>query len=193
MIMIYSYKKFFIVSALFMLLLGAGCNPRVFTLQSDYPVSVYNFSDILSVSHTLNSVTVRNGAAIALTSQGVTEYNFEGIVRSQGKGFRLLLRPVIEHDVKDSGYVLTISKDGSRLDSGGKLLKNLSWFKDEGDSLKRLIVYTDNHYMRVTYGCDTLVNDHFPQKESDVLGIQPLDHSTLTLYNPIWFWSERED
>lgn len=179
--------NYFVVLLLMLAGIGAGCSERGFRVGTEHRVSVYNYSALSSVSHNTYSFSLRDTALVVVTSPTVTQYYFESFIRlDSGSGFKVYLRPVAEHVVRDSGYTLTMSKHGFELDSGRTVLARLPYTSFATDSLTRFTIYNDNRFVQVTLGCDTLFHNFLALKESDALAIRPLEGSKVTFYDPIW-------
>src|ERR1035437_6298415 len=101
----------------------AGCNPYQFVMGGPHLVSCYILTSLAGVDHDENMATLRDTAALNLNYYGATQYLITmGARLGRGEGFRILLRPVVEHkDVRDSGIIVTATASGVTLEDSGRI------------------------------------------------------------------------
>jgi hypothetical protein len=128
------------------------------------------------------------GAVVQVTSLAWTQYDLAAyFTLSGGDGFQLMLRPVVEESVIDSGLVLTfLSAGGVRLDSAGHLLEENTAFRFPKDSLTYVTIYNEESYLQVTVGCDTVVKRFTRRKSSDDIVLKTFSGSELKVVDPQW-------
>ncbi|MEI8134923.1 MAG: hypothetical protein WCH46_07570 [bacterium] len=168
-------------------LMLCGCDPHRFTVQTEHSLDCRIYSDFHGVTHDLYGFTMQGDAVVGVASPSWTQYEIETFIKMKGDGFQLLLRPVAEESVRDSGLILTISSSvGLRLDSGGVLLESNPRYRPPIDSQFFVTIFNEESYLQVTIGCDTVLRRYTKQKESDDLVIHTLPNSELTVIAPQW-------
>jgi len=128
------------------------------------------------------------GAVVQMTSLSWTQYDLATYLNlSGGEGFQIMLRPVVEESVIDSGLVLTFSDHGGlRLDSAGHTLAENSSFRFPKDSQTYITIYNEESFLRVTVGCDTVIRRYTKRKSSDDIVFKTLPGSELNVLDPEW-------
>lgn len=166
----------------------SGCNPYRFTVETKEPVACRIFSDHNTVKSNLYGFQMQPNAVVQMTSLSRTQYELTTyLTLSRGEGFRILLRPVVEESVVDSGLMLTFfSSGGTRLDSGGHMIEQNPSFRFPTDSQTFVTVYNEEAYLQVTVGCDTVLKHHSLGKSSDDVVLQTLPGSELKVVGPEW-------
>jgi hypothetical protein len=115
----------FVLSVLAIGALG-GCDPSRFYLEATHPITCRIYAPIATVAHSFRDFTVSEGGTVAMSVAELTQYRITmNVGLLQGDGYRLMLRPVAEESVVDSGLVLVLSRSHSRLDSAGHTLIDL--------------------------------------------------------------------
>jgi hypothetical protein len=165
-----------------------GCNPYRFKAETKYPVDCRIFSDHNTVESHLYGFMMNPEATVEATSLAWTQYDLAVyLTLSGGEGFQLMLRPVVEESVIDSGFVLTfLTEGGMRLDSSGHNLDENPGFHFPKDSQTYVTVYNEESYLQVTVGCDTVVKRYTRRKSSDDIVLKTLPGSTLNVLDPQW-------
>jgi hypothetical protein len=127
-------------------------------------------------------------AVLQVTSLAWTQYELAAYVTlSGGDGFQLMLRPVLEESVVDSGLVLTfLSGAGVSLDSAGHHLDENTSFRFPKDSQTYVTIYNEESYLQVTVGCDTVLKRFTKCKSSDDIALKTLLGSELKVVDPEW-------
>ena len=166
----------------------AGCDPYRFKVETKLPVDCRIYSDHNSVDSHLYGFEMHPNAVVNMTSLAWTQFDLAFYLKSSGgEGFQLLLRPVSEESVIDSGLVLTfLNSGGVRLDSAGHLLDEKPSFRFPQDSQTYVTIYNEESYLQVTVGCDTVVKRYTKQKASDDIVFKTLHGSTLNVLDPEW-------
>jgi hypothetical protein len=178
-----------LVLAVTALILLVGCSdPYRFSVRTPDAMDCRIFTGLHSAEGSAFGFTMQPDAVVGMTSLEYTQYEWRGFVNSHGgKGFRLLLRPKVEETVIDSGLVLLFSSGGGeRLDSAGSLLESDPAFRFPQDSSVLVTVFTDEDYLQVTVGCDTVLRRKTMRMTSDDLVVQTLHGTTLAVYAPLW-------
>ncbi len=176
------------ISLLFLIACIGGCNPYRFRVETQEPVDCRIFSDHKSVESHLYGFQMHPDATVHVTSLAWTQFDLGMYLKlSGGEGFQLLLRPIAEESVVDSGFVLTfLSRGGVRLDSGGHLLDENPSFRFPKDSQTYVTIYNEESYLRVTVGCDTVLNRYTKRKSSDDIVLKTLPGTELNVLDPHW-------
>ena len=169
-------------------LLFFGCNPYRFRVETQHPVSCRIFSDHNDVESHLYGFTMHPNAVVQATSPSWTQFELAAyLTLSGGDGFQIMLRPVVEESVVDSGLVLTVSDQyGLRFDSAGQTLDEHSSYRFPKDSQTYITIYNEESYLRVTFGCDTVVNRYTKRRSSDDIVFRTLKGSELNVLDPEW-------
>ncbi|MEO6941056.1 MAG: hypothetical protein ABI444_13115 [Candidatus Kapaibacterium sp.] len=168
-------------------LAGIGCHPDRFIIGKDDPIQCRTFAPVRYTEHGNNAILLHDSSNVAMSFLGMTEFNLEMNVRLlKGEGFRFLMRPVVEEEVRDSGLVLVLTRSGSHVDSAGKQIIDLSHVHLKRDTAALLTFYSENNYLRVTLGCDTIVTRFTPMNESDDVVFEPLPKSEISVFAVDW-------
>src|SRR4051812_47569634 len=97
------------VCMLLFILAVSGCNPFFFRVNEERPINAHILSGLNSASHDRTSITLSDSSIVALNRYGVTEFDFTSVLNLiRGKGLRVLMRPVVQQSLVDSGLVLNI-------------------------------------------------------------------------------------
>lgn len=165
-----------------------GCNPYRFTVETQHPVDCRIFTDHNSVNSHLYGFDMHSNAVVQVTSLAWTQYDLGVyLTLSGGEGFQLMLRPVLEESVIDSGLVLTfLSNGGMRLDSAGHTLEENRTFRFPKDSQVYVTIYNEESYLQMTVGCDTVLKRFTKRKSSDDIALKTLPGSELKVLEPKW-------
>ena len=164
-----------------------GCDPYRFTVGERRPIDCRIYSSHNSVDSHLNSFDMHPESSVGMTSLGRTQYEFSSYLNaSGGNGFEILLRPILEERVMDSGFVLRFSTNGFELDSGGVVIDANKSFRIPNDSATYITVYNEESYLRVTVGCDTLVKRYTKRKSSDDIVFKTMPGTELRVLSPDW-------
>ena len=181
-------KKVYHIAALFLLALTAGCDPYRFTVETQHPIDCRIYSDHNSVDSHLYGFDMKPDAVIGMKSTGWTQYHLKAYLTLHGEeGFAMMLRPVVEESVIDSGFTLTFSSIGGlRIDSAGKTVGENSAFRFPKDSQVYVTVYNEESFLQVTIGCDTVLKRYTKRRSSDVMVLKTLSGSELHVLDPEW-------
>ncbi len=164
-----------------------GCDPSRFYLESTHPITCRIFAPIATVTHSIHDFTVNEGGAVDMSVAELTQYRMTmNVSLLQGDGYRLMLRPVAEESVVDSGLVLVLSKTHSRLDSSGHTIVDLPNVHLRQSASDLITILSEDHRLEVTLNCDTIVKRMTPIKESDDLVVAPLGNSSVRVIVPDW-------
>jgi hypothetical protein len=179
----YYYITLLILSAIYL-----GCDPYRFRAETQNPVQCRIFSSHNSVDGHLYGFDMHPDAVLQVTSLAWTQYDFAGyFTLSGGNGFQLMLRPVLEESIIDSGFVLTfLSHGGVSLDSAGHRLQENTAFRFPRDSQTYVTIYNEESYLQVTVGCDTVLKRFTRRKSSDDIALKTLSGSELKVIDPEW-------
>ena len=179
------YIGFFLIS---LLIASAGCDPYRFAIKSYNPIDARIFSDHHLVRSIPGGFTMEGGSVVGIQELNSTEYYFETYLTHVGSGgFQLFLRPVVEERVVDSGYILTFSSTGMRLDSAGKLLQEKSTFRFPDSERVFVTIYNEEKFLQVTVGCDTVIKLLGSKIASDDIVFKTLPDSKLTIQKAEWY------
>jgi hypothetical protein len=166
----------------------SGCNPYEFHMGGPHIVDAVVITGLHGVDQGGYVATLRDTAAVDLNYYGATQYLISmGIVLKRGEGFRIMLRPVVEqHDVKDSGIIVTATRSGVWLDSSRQIFINRPDVAITQDELVHVELWSENNYMQVVLNCDTVFRGWSHTKESDDIVVQALESSEIQLIDPDW-------
>ena len=176
------------VLALAALVTLCGCNPYQFVMGGPHMVTCYILTSLPGVDHNEYMATLHDTASLDLNYYGATQYLLTmGIRVRDGQGFRLLLRPGVEHrDIPDSGIIVTATPNGVTLeDSGRILLTRPDVVFPKGEPL-HVALLSENNYYQVVFGCDTVIRGWTNRIESDDVVVQALQPSTVDVIHPDW-------
>ena len=165
-----------------------GCDPYRFTVETKESVSCRIYSHYKTVDPHLYGFDMHPNAVVHVTSLSWTQFELQTyLTLSGGDGFQLMLRPVAEESVVDSGLVLTfLAAGGTRLDSSGHLIEQNSSFRFPQDTQTYVTVYNEEAYLQVTVGCDTVLRHYSRRKSSDDIVLKTLPGSELKVLDPEW-------
>jgi hypothetical protein len=169
-------------------ILGAmlGCDPTRFTVLSDRDLDCRIYSDHRLVKKAAAGFDLLPGGCVAVTYLWATQYRASFRMTLQnGDGFVVMMRPVVEETIIDSGIVLTMSSRGYSLRSGDTLLASGTLLVQKGKT-EIFRTYNEEGYLEVTYGCDTLYKGLTRVKESDDIIFATLPQSTVSVFGPLW-------
>lgn len=166
----------------------AGCNPYQFVIGGPHIVTAYILTSLPGVDHNEYMATLRDTAALDLNYYGATEYYLTMGVRVQsGSGFRILLRPVVEHrDIPDSGIIVTATASGVTLEDAGRLILSRPDVIVPIGHPVHVALLSANNYYQVVFDCDTVFRGWTKRKESDDVVVQALQSSTVDVIHPDW-------
>jgi len=181
-------KNFFHITLLFLFAALSGCDPYRFTVETRNPVDCRIYSDHNSVDGHLYGFDMKPDAVVGAKSTGWTQYHLKAYLTLHGgEGFQMMLRPVVEDSVIDSGIVLTFSSaNGLRIDSAGKVLDENTSYRFPNDSQVYITVYNEESFLRVTVGCDTVLRRYTKRRSSDAIVLKTLSGSELHVLDPEW-------
>ncbi len=188
-------KALHLVYALLLIVLSYGCNPYQFVMGGPHLVSCYILTSLPGVDHDANVATLRDTAALDLNYYGATQYLITmGARLDRGDGFRILLRPVVEHrDIPDSGIVLTATTSGVTLDSAGQTILSRPDITISRGQVIHIALLSENNYYQVVFDCDTVIRGWTKLKESDDVVVQALQSSQVDIVHPDWAGVPNED
>jgi len=178
-----------LISLLSLSLIAVGCDPERFTIKSYDPIDCRIYSDHHLVQPLSDGFIADGGGVVGMQSLYRTQYYFETYLTHVGEGgFRMLLRPIVQERVIDSGYILTFSSDrGMTLDSAGKTIDKRPSFHFPDSTPVFVTVYNEEDFLQVTVGCDTVVKYSGFKMASDDIVFQSLGDSRLRLQKAEWF------
>jgi len=181
-------KMIFIFHLSYFIFAFIGCNPYEFHMGGPHVVDCVVITGLHGVDQGGSVATLRDTAAVDLNYYGATQYLISmGIILKHGEGFRIMLRPVVEqHDVKDSGIVVTATRSGVWLDSSRQIFINRPDVAINQDELIHVQLLSENNYMQVVLNCDTVFRGWSRKNESDDVVVQALASSEIQLINPDW-------
>ena len=181
-------KKVFHITALFLFAIVGGCDPYRFTVETQHPIDCRIYSDHNSVNGHLYGFDMKPDAVVGAKSTGWTQYHLKTYMTLHGgEGFEMMLRPIVEENIIDSGFTLTFSStNGLRIDSAGKTLDENSSFRFPKDTQVYITVYNEESFLRVTVGCDTVLRRYTKRRSSDAIVLKTLSGSELHVLDPEW-------
>lgn len=177
------------ISFILLLVLGAlsSCDPTRFSVLSDRDIDCRIYSDHRLVDKMPAGFTMSPGACVSTTYRTATQYMAKfRLTVQEGDGVRILLRPVVEERILDSGVVLTLSRNGYRLVNGDTLLASGKSPVLARGKTEIFRAYSDEGYLELTLGCDTLFKGMTKRIEGDDIIFSTLPNSTITVYAPTW-------
>ena len=176
---------FFIIAAL---VLFCGCNPYQFTMGGPHMVTCYILTSLPGVDHDEYMATLRDTATLDLNYYGATQYLLTmGIRVRDGQGFRILLRPAVEHrDIPDSGIIVIATPSGVMLEDSGRIFLTRPDIPLPKGQPVRVALLSENNYYQVVVGCDTVIRGWTKRMESDDVVVQALQASTVDVIHPDW-------
>jgi hypothetical protein len=182
-----SHLSPFVLSVVLVLAMSS-CNPYEFHMGGPHVVDCVVITSLNGVDQGGYEATLRDTAAVDLNYFGATQYNITmGIVLKRGEGFRIMMRPVVEqHDVKDSGIIVTATRSGVWLDSSHRVFISRPDVEITQDELIHVKLLSENHYMQVIMNCDTVFRGWSNKNESDDVVVQALESSEIQLIQPDW-------
>jgi hypothetical protein len=132
--------------------------------------------------------TLRDTAAVQMNVYGVPQYDVTMETRLvSGEGFRILLRPRVEvRSIVDSGIIVTLTKHGVTLDSGGHRFVRRDDVRLPVDKAVAISLHSENHLTEVVVGCDTVFRGRTHQKETDDIVVSALEKSEMQVRSPQW-------
>jgi len=179
-------KKIFLLACSFVLLWG--CNPYEYKMGSVHMVSCNVITSLPSIEQGSSVSTLHDTAALGMSYFGATQYDLAMHLRLvSGEGVRILLRPVVEQrDIKDSGIIVTLTKNGSWVDSAHHtFLQRPDLGMPIGQNVPVYLLSEDN-YSQVVVGCDTVYRGWTKRIESDDIVVQALLGSEVQVIDPDW-------
>ena len=181
--------KFTIVAAYVLLALFIyACNPYEFNMGRQHIMVCKVLTSLPSVEQGHTIATLHDTGAINMNYFGATQYLITMDVRlNRGEGFRILLRPDVEQrDVKDSGIVLTVTRNGVWMDTVRQtFLKRLD-VRLQPNEVLPISLLSENHYTQIVLGCDTIYKGWSKRMESDNVVVQALEGSEVEVIAPDW-------
>lgn len=165
----------------------AGCDPTRFGVLSDRDVDCRIYSDHRLVKKMSAGFTLDPGACVSTSYLWATQYlAIFRITLDKGEGLEIMLRPIVEEQILDSGIVLTLSRNGYRLVHHDTVLAAgaLPALSEGKTALFRS--YSEEGYMELTLGCDTLYRGITKRIEGDDIIFSTLRQSTVTVFGPEW-------
>jgi hypothetical protein len=168
-------------------LAASGCDPYRFTMSGNQFLECRILSDFHLVSHTKYSVDLSPGGTVVLTAQGVTQFRTMMWVKlDSGTGMKMLVRPHVEESVLDSGYVITMTPNGTSIDSAGIHLARYPEARLKPGVVEMLSVYNEERFTEVILGCDTIVRNFSTGNAPDDIVFKSMAGSTGHVYAPDW-------
>ena len=165
-----------------------GCNPYQFIMGGPHVVSCEILTSLPGVEHNSYMATLTDTAALDLNYYGATQYYLTmGVRIRRGQGFRILLRPVVEHkDIRDSGIIVIATTSGVSLEDSGRIVLSRPEAAVASGQIIRVALLSENNYYQVTFDCDTIVRGWSKRNESDDVVIQALQNSRVDVIHPDW-------
>ncbi|HWF44713.1 MAG TPA: hypothetical protein VG537_08725 [Candidatus Kapabacteria bacterium] len=181
-------KKDIIILSTIAVALLAGCNPYQFNMGDPHEVRCQVLTSLSSVDQGYNRAMLHNTGAIDMNYFGATQYLVTMEMKLiRGDGFRIMLRPVVEQrDVRDSGIVLTVTHSGVWLDSASHIFLTRRDVKLEPNTQMPVSLLSDDNYVQIVLGCDTVYKGWSKKMESDDIVIQALPNSDVQILSPDW-------
>ena len=178
-------KKY--LSLLILIACVAGCDPTRFSVLSDRDVDCRIYSDHRLVEKMPSGFTMSPGGCVATTYLWATQYRaFFRITLDEGEGILVMLRPIVEESILDSGMVLTLTRNGYRLVNKDTILASGALPALVQGKTEIFSTYSEEGYMELTLGCDTLYRGITKRIEGDDIIFATLPKSTVTIFAPDW-------
>ena len=181
-------SHFMVVCAIVSLAGLSACAPYEFTMGGKHITKCSVITSLQGVDQGSRYATIRDTGAVNMNYYGATQYLLTMDMKLvHGEGFRMLIRPVVEqHDVRDSGLVLMVTKNGTWLSEAGKELMRRTDVAIQPGAQMPVSLLSENGYMQIVLGCDTVFKGNSTVKESDDVVVQALEHTEIQLIQPDW-------
>lgn len=178
---------FIYIAALLFVAGLTSCDPTRFSVLSDRDVDCRIYSDHRLVKKHSSGFTMYPGACVGATYLWATQYlaSFRLTVED-GDGVEVMLRPIVEEQVLDSGIVLSLSKGGYQLRSKDTILASGTHPILAKGVTQIFRAYSEEGYLELTLGCDTLFKGITKRIEGDDIIFSPIGQSTVTVFAPLW-------
>lgn len=177
-------------STLYLFLLLAvctGCDPTRFTVLSDRDIDCRIYSDHRLVDKQPSGFTLSPGACVSTYYLWATQYRATyRLTLEDGEGVAIMLRPIVEEQVLDSGIVLTLGRNGYRLTNSDTVLAAGSHPRLVQGKSEFFRAFSDEGYLELTLGCDTLYRGFTKRIEGDDIIFSTLPNSTVNVFAPNW-------
>jgi hypothetical protein len=161
----------------------AGCDPSRFMLTGKNPIQCRIYGPVNSVEHTPDITVLEPDGVLGLSVAQLTEFRFVmNTTLLEGEGMSIMLRPIAQESVVDSGIVFHFSKSHSYIDSAGHLLLDLPQVHMRNQGNELITVLSENHELELTIGCDTILKRMTSMMETDdiVLKADPTSKVRIT-------------
>jgi hypothetical protein len=179
------YKKYLPFLLLFVCF--AGCDPTRFSVLSDRDVDCRIYSDHRLVAKMPSGFTLSPGGCVSTTYLWATQYrSIFRITLDEGEGVQIMLRPIVEESILDSGIVLTLTRNGYQLINNDTVLAAGALPVLAQGKTETFSTYSEEGYMELTLGCDTLYRGITKRIEGDDIIFSSLPASTVTIFAPDW-------
>lgn len=175
------------LSLIMLIIVIAGCDPTRFSLISDRNLDCRIYSDHRLVSHSQVGFTLDPGGSVAVTYLWATQYRATfRLTLDEGEGAKILIHPVVQESIIDSGLVLTLSRNGYELREGETIIASGASPSLEVGKPRIFRAYSEEGYLELTLGCDTLYKGVTLRTESDDIIFTTLPESKVSVYGPYW-------
>ncbi len=171
----------------FLLAISTGCDPTRFSVLSDRDIDCRIYSDYRLVDKQPSGFTLSPGACVSTYYLWATQYRATyRLTVEDGEGVVIMLRPIVEEQVLDSGIVLTIGKNGYRLVNKDTVLATGTHPRLTQGKPELFRAYSDEGYLELTLGCDTLYRGLTKHIEGDDIIFSTLPQSRVNVFAPSW-------
>ena len=172
---------------LLLLAFCTGCDPTRFSVLSDQDISCRTYSNYRLVDKQPSGFTLRPGACVSTYYLWATQYRAAyRLTVEDGEGVVIMFRPIVEEQILDSGMVLTLGKSGYRLVNHDTVLASGTHPRLIQGKSELFRAYSDEGYLELTLGCDTLYKGITKRIEGDDIIFSTLPQSTVNVFAPTW-------
>ena len=169
-------------------MLFASCDPSRFLLESKHNAVLCRiYSPISTVEHNTTQFVVSDGGSVDMCVPQLTQYHIAmNVSLLEGEGMVIMMRPIAQETVVDSGLALHLGKTHSYLDSAGRMIKDMPEVRLREKKNEIITLLSENNELEVTIGCDTILKRHTALKESDDVVIAAYPSSKVRIVSPSW-------
>ena len=165
----------------------SSCDPSRFVMQGFHKVDCRILSPYGTVDGSNYYYDLYPTGCVKMTVEDKTQNSTEiWINLAKGEGVKMMLRSRTEETVIDSGYVITMSRNGVRVDSSGIQISSYPSAILSANKPSLVTFYNDEKYAQVTLGCDTIFRRMTSTKAPDDIVFASIDSSTVRIYAVDW-------
>ena len=165
----------------------SSCDPSRFVMQGFHKVDCRILSPYGSVDGSNYYYDLYPTGCVKMTVPEKMQNSIELWVNlTHGEGVKMMLRSRTEETVLDSGYVLTLSRNGVHVDSSGMQISSQPSAILAENKPSLVTIYNDERFTQVTLGCDTIFRRMTSTKAPDDIVFASIDSSTVRIYAVDW-------